>query len=146
MNNEIANLNDRPTVFYGGNVLTLDGRTSPSQALAIDHGRVLGVGGREAMCALAGPKARLVDVQGGTVMPGIIDTHPHLLHFSARAFHLVDITDARNHAEILERIRRKAAETPEGEWIRTTPVGEPHYFVRRSYKDLEERCLPNRFA
>ena len=34
--------------------------------------------------------------------------------------------------------------TPPGEWIVTTPVGEPHYFVRRSYRDLEERRLPDR--
>jgi hypothetical protein len=26
----------------------------------------------------------------------------------------------------------------------TTPVGEPHYFIRRSYRDLAEGALPDR--
>ena len=145
MQTALADFNDRPTVFHGGNVLVLDGVTPPQEAVLIEGGRVRAVGVRDDLLALAGPAARRVDVDGATVMPGIIDTHPHLLHFAARAFHLVDITDARNHAEIVERIRAKAATTPVGEWIRTTPVGEPHYFIRRSYRDLEERCLPDRF-
>lgn len=57
---------------------------------------------------------------------------------------MLDIGDCRNHREIVERIRARAAVTPPGEWIVTTPVGEPHYFVRRSYLDLDERRLPDR--
>ncbi len=146
MRQAIANLNDRATVVHGGPVLVMDGVTPPQEAMVVRDGRVAGVGTKNDMLALAGPQARRVDVQGATVMPGLIDTHPHLLHFAARASQLVDITDARNHGEIIERIRKQAAITPEGEWIRTTPVGEPHYFIRRSYRDLEERCLPDRFV
>ena len=79
----------------------------------------------------------MLDVEGATVLPGLIDTHPHVLHFGARQRAVLDIGDCRNHAEIVERIRARAAVTPAGEWIVTTPVGEPHYFVRRSYLDLE---------
>jgi predicted amidohydrolase YtcJ len=78
------------------------------------------------------------------VLPGLIDTHPHLLHFAAMAEPLVDITDATTHAEILERIHVRARETPPGEWIMTTPVGEPHFFVTRSWRDLAEGRLPDR--
>ena len=34
------------------------------------------------------------------------------------------------------RIAARAATTPKGEWIMTTPVGEPHYFLRRGWRDL----------
>ena len=77
-------------------------------------------------------------------MPGLIDGHPHFQHFGGWQAPLVDILDCKNHAEIVERIRARAAETPPGEWIMVTPVGEPHYFTRRSYLDLEERRLPDR--
>ncbi|NEE32479.1 amidohydrolase family protein, partial [Streptomyces sp. SID7982] len=40
----------------------------------------------------------------------------------------------------------KAKSTPPGEWIVCTPVGEPHYFIRRSYQDLLERRLPDRWT
>jgi hypothetical protein len=96
------------------------------------------------MRALAGPRARRIDVQGATVMPGLVDTHPHMLHFAARFAALVDLTDARDHADIVARIQAKAARTPKGRWIVTTPVGEAHFFIRRSYRDLAERRLPDR--
>ena len=47
-----------------------------------------------------------------------------------------------DHEDIVARIAAKAAETPPGEWVMTTPVGEPHYFIRRSWRDLARgpRC------
>jgi predicted amidohydrolase YtcJ len=132
------------TVYTGGRVLVCDGATPPTDALAVRDGRVAGVGARDAMLRLAGPGAQVVDVRGATILPGFIDTHPHVLHFGAFAEPLVDIADARSHDEIAARIRARAATTPRGEWIMTTPVGEPHYFIRRSWRDLAEGRLPDR--
>jgi len=128
----------------GGRVLPMDGSSAAADALLIRDGRVLAFGEESDMRALAAPGMRRVDVRGATIMPGLIDTHPHVLHFTARLRACVDITDAQDHAEIVARIRAKARSTPKGEWIITTPVGEPHFFIRRSYRDLAERCLPNR--
>ena len=96
------------------------------------------------MARLAGKAARRVSVGGATILPGLIDTHPHLLHFGAFAEPLVDLADARDHDDIVARIAARAADTPVGEWIMTTPVGEPHYFLRRSWRDLAEHELPDR--
>ena len=57
---------------------------------------------------------------------------------------LVDLSDAVDHEDVVARITAKAAETPPGEWVMTTPVGEPHYFIRRSWRDLVEGELPDR--
>jgi predicted amidohydrolase YtcJ len=133
------------TLFHGGTVLVLDGVTPPQEALVLEDDRVLAVGELRELDDLAGRGAVRVDLEGAVAMPGVIDTHPHVLHFAAIQAPLVDILDARNHEEILDRIRARAATTPKGEWILTTPVGEPHYFIRRSYLDLDERRLPNRW-
>ncbi|MEW1616184.1 MULTISPECIES: amidohydrolase family protein [unclassified Streptomyces] len=134
------------TVVTGGQVLTLDPYLPEAEALVLAEGRVLAAGSSEEMLSLAGPGARRVDAQGGTVMPGLIDTHPHVLHFGIQSAGKVDLTDAVDHADIVERIRAKAESTPPGEWIICTPVGEPHYFIRRSYQDLLERRLPDRWT
>jgi len=132
-------------LLTGGRILPLTDDSSNHDALVIDDdGRVAGIGSHADMFELAGTDAERTDLDGATVIPGLIDTHPHVLHFGARERAVLDITDCRNHPEIVERIRRRAAETPPGEWIVTTPVGEPHYFVRRSYRDLDERRLPDR--
>jgi hypothetical protein len=76
-------------------------------------------------------------------MPGFVDTHPHLFHFGALTAPLVDLTDARDFDDIVARIRAKAVQTPVGTWVMTTPIGEPHYFLRRSWRDLDEGRLPD---
>ena len=118
----------------------------PEEALLLDGKHIVGVGSADDMTRLAGARARRVDAGGATVMPGIIDTHPHVLHFAAMKGSLLDLTDCVNHADIVERIRKRAATTPAGQWILCTRLGEPHYFVRRSYRDLEERRLPDRYV
>ncbi len=132
------------TLYIDARVLVCDGATAAADALVVRDGRVAGVGPRDAMTRLAGPGAEPVNVRGATILPGLVDTHPHVMHFGAFAEPLVDIADARSHHDIEERIRARAATTPAGEWIMTTPVGEPHYFLRRSWRDLAEGRLPDR--
>ena len=133
------------TVLYtGGRVLACDDATPPGEALVERDGRVLGIGSAADMAGLAGASAERVDLRGATVLPGLIDTHPHLLHFGAFTEPLVDVADARSHGDIVARVRARAATTPPGDWIMTTPVGEPHYFIRRSWRDLAEGRLPDR--
>lgn len=130
-------------LYVGGIVRALDGGPA-HEAIVVRGGRVAGVGPLDEMRTLAGARAREVELEGATLMPGLIDTHPHLLHFGALSFPLVDLSDARDHADIVERIRKRAAQIPPGEWVMTTPVGEPHYFLRRSFRDLAEGELPRR--
>ena len=132
------------TLYRGGRVHRCDGRAPAGDALVVRDGRVAAVGDRTAMERAAGPGAERVDVRGATILPGLVDTHPHLMHFGVFAEPLVDLADARSHDDIVARIRARAATTPPGEWIMTTPVGEPHYFIRRSWRDLAEGRLPDR--
>jgi len=131
-------------VFDNTRVLTCDASHTVAEAIAIRAGKVLTVGASDTVRASAGPDSRIIDLGGYTIVPGFIDTHPHLLHFGTLAEPLVDLGDARSQADIADRIAAHAAGVPPGEWIMTTPVGEPHYFIRSSYRDLAERELPDR--
>jgi predicted amidohydrolase YtcJ len=134
----------RPTVYGGGTVVTCDPARPRADAVAVRDGRIAAVGTLDAARAAGGRDAEEVDLRGAVVMPGLVDTHPHLMHFGVFAGPLVDLSDATSHDDIVRRIRARAATTPPGEWIMTTPVGEPHYFLRRSFRDLAERELPGR--
>jgi predicted amidohydrolase YtcJ len=131
-------------LLHGGVIHTMDRELGSVEALGIAAGRIVAAGMRADVERALGHAARSVELGGRTVLPGLIDTHPHLLHFAAMAAPLVDITDARTHAEIVERIRARARATPAGEWIMTTPVGEPHFFLTSSWRDLAEGRLPDR--
>jgi hypothetical protein len=133
-----------PTVLTNARVITCDPHNSLASALAIDEGRIVAVGDDDAVRSQVDAMAKTIDLEGAVVLPGLIDTHPHLMHFGALAEPLVDLGDARSHDDIAERIARRARTVPKGQWIMTTPVGEPHYFIRRSYRDLPEGDLPDR--
>lgn len=133
-----------------GQLLVVNGRVRDGvtpevhDAVLIDAGRIVQVGGEASLRRLAPDGVRVIDADGGTVLPGLIDTHPHLMHFGAMEEPLVALWDAIDHQDIVSRIARRAATTPPGRWIMTTPVGEPHFFYRRSYRDLAEGALPTR--
>jgi predicted amidohydrolase YtcJ len=134
----------RTVLLTNARVITCDARDTIAEAIAIRDGRVLAVGSEEAVRARAGADTVVADLGGHAVIPGLIDTHPHLMHFGTIAEPLVDLTDATSHQDIADRIADRAAVTKPGEWIMATPVGEPHYFIRRSYRDLPEGELPGR--
>lgn len=131
-------------VITNAKVITCDAAGTVASALAIDDGRIVAVGVDGSVRSRAGVGASIIDLEGATVLPGLIDTHPHLMHFGALSEPLVDLADARTHDDIVERIAERARDVPVGQWIMTTPVGEPHYFLRGSYRDLAEGDLPDR--
>lgn len=131
----------RTTLIRSSKILTFDETVPVAEAVLIEDGLIREVG---TFAELAQGDVQIMDAGDAVVMPGLIDTHPHVMHFGALRGGLVDLSDAVDHADIVERIRARAAETPAGEWIFCTPVGEAHYFIRRSWRDLAERRLPDR--
>jgi predicted amidohydrolase YtcJ len=131
-------------ILAGGRVYTFDEGDRIAEAVLIEGGRIVEAGTLASVRERAAGKAREVDIGGATIFPGLIDTHPHLLHYGSLQEPLVDILNARSHDEIVARIAARAKLMRSGEWIMTTPVGDPHYFVTRSFKDLKEGELPDR--
>ena len=135
---------EQPNIVYTDGQVIVDSHGPAAEAIWIRAGRIGAVGTSDEVIAAAGPDATRQSLDGAVVVPGLIDTHPHLLHFAGFRGGRVDLTEARNHDEIVAALRQQADQTPKGKWVRATPVGEPHYFKRRGYRDLAEGELPNR--
>jgi predicted amidohydrolase YtcJ len=69
--------------------------------------------------ALITSGTHVVDDPGLTLLPALYDTHNHLLE-AARNFTMVPADQAHSIAELVDLIRQRAAQTPAGQWIRTT--------------------------
>ena len=133
-----------PLLIRNARIYLFDEADTIADAILIDHGRVIAAGPEDELRQWARGAVESWNAHSATILPGLIDTHPHLLHFAARRAGLVDIAAAVSHEDIVHRIAERARNIPAGKWIVTTPVGEPHYFIRRSHKDLKERELPDR--
>lgn len=143
-----ANLGRSPalasTLIHNAKIYCFDEDDSTADSILILAGRIAAIGRYSDLISMTEDATETFDLRGATVLPGLIDTHPHLLHFAARQAPLVDISDAVSHDEIVGRITARARTTPPGDWIMATPVGEAWYFIRRSYRDLLEGELPTR--
>ena len=66
-------------IVTNARVLTMDPARPRAEAVALAGGRIVAVGGRAEVEALAGPSTRLVDAGGRTLLPGFVESHLHLV-------------------------------------------------------------------
>lgn len=104
-----------PTVFTGGRVLTMDTR-STAEAVAVRDGRIVAVGTREEALATAGPTAAVVDLDGGTLLPGFQDAHVHPLE-GGMALERCDLTSVHALDDYLKAARAWADAHPAAAWV-----------------------------
>lgn len=108
------------TVYQNGCILTMDSRASTTSAVAERAGRIVALGAEAE--ALTGPEVVRVDLAGRTLLPGFIDGHSHFSTAGLMEATQVDLSSppigsTKNFADIRERLRQKAAQTPKGGWI-----------------------------
>jgi hypothetical protein len=87
-----------------------------AEALAIRGERIVFVGGTVEAQAYRGPKTRVLDLAGATVLPGLVDSHTHVAGLGERASQ-VDLTAVRTEEEAVALVAARARSVPKGEWI-----------------------------
>ena len=70
-------------VLTNGKIITVDDRFSIAQAVAIQGERIVAVGTNQAIAQLAGSGTRRIDLNGRSVVPGLIDNHAHYMEEGA---------------------------------------------------------------
>jgi predicted amidohydrolase YtcJ len=113
----IASAQPADTILFNGKILTVDKDFSTAQALAIAHGQVLATGTSAAMKKLAGDKAKLIDLGGRTVIPGLTDGHIHGIRAALTFGTEVNWIGVPTLKEALEKINQAAKTQKPGSWI-----------------------------
>lgn len=121
------------TLFFNGNVLTMDSAERRAEAFAFAGGKIVRVGTTVDVLRSSGEGWESFDLQGKTVLPGLIDTHVHLMGTALTAIG-IDLSEARSIDEVLTKVEERAKQTSPGDWI----FG---YFITH----LPDRNMPTRF-
>jgi len=103
-------------VLMNGHIITMDEGAPEAQAIAVAGDRILAVGTDAAIESHIGDSTEVVDLEGKTVIPGMIDSHVHFIGLGNRLLQL-DARNVRDQDEIIERVAEQAKNVEPGEWI-----------------------------
>src|SRR4051812_25552242 len=104
------------TILINGKILTVDQQFSTREALAIRDGRIVALDTSANIRKLAGRQTRVIDAQGRTVIPGLIDSHLHAIRAAQTFATEVNWIGAPTVADALARVRAAAQARP-GAWL-----------------------------
>lgn len=106
-------------VLARGKVVTVDADDSVVEAVAIKGDRILETGSSPEILRRVAKRTDVVDLEGKTVLPGLIDTHTHPSHAATRIYEInCRSPPVRSIKEILDMVAAKARELGPGKWIR----------------------------
>lgn len=104
------------TIFYNGTFYTMDESLPEVSAIAVKDGKIIAFD--EEAKRYQYDATRMKDMKNKVVLPGMIESHGHPLHYAANLYKLdlrAEVTP--DIPSILEAVKEKAATLPKGEWI-----------------------------
>ncbi len=137
-------------VLRGGAVHTVDDARPQAEALAVRGGRIVAVGSDGDVAGHIGPRTRVVELHGRTVLPGFQDAHCHPPSSGLDELRC-DVRDARGRKAVVKRIREYAGAHREDPWVLGSgwymadfPGGTPHRRDLDAAVGARPAFLPNR--
>lgn len=131
-------IEDGSLILYNGKIQTMNANSSIVSVVAIRNGKITYVGNsqEEARCGFDKPK--MIDLGGRMAIPGLIDSHNHMVLFGNRPGYHTPLENAYSIEEVLEVLKTRARNVPEGKFITTIGGFHPNQFKERRLPTLSE--------
>lgn len=103
-------------IFTNGIIYTVNESQPTAEAVAVKDGMILAVGTSEEIEKHKGEKTEVIDLQGETMTPGIIESHAHLMGIGYNKLEL-DLMYVKTYDELVEKVAEAVAKAKPGDWI-----------------------------
>jgi predicted amidohydrolase YtcJ len=125
-------------ILHCGKITTLDPSKSEVSALAVSDGRIDAVGSDDEILALAGNETRKIDLNKRRVIPGLNDSHLHVIR--AGLFYNLELRwdGLPSISQALEQLRQQAVNTPPPQWVRVIGGWNEFQFAEGRMPTLDE--------
>jgi predicted amidohydrolase YtcJ len=125
-------------ILLNGNFHTIDKAQPLASAVAIKDGKFLAVGDAEAAMRHRGNATKVVDLNGRSVVPGLNDSHIHLIRGGLNYNLELRWEGVPSLADALRMLREQALRTPHPQWVRVVGGWTEFQFAERRMPTLEE--------
>jgi predicted amidohydrolase YtcJ len=134
-------------ILHNGKIRTFDDRDRTVSGVAVAQGRIVGAGlslGR--LKQLVSRDAKVIDLRGHTVIPGMIEAHVHFVSLAIRPGYHVVIENAEDIAGIQRLLAARRRGVPEGQFVTAMGGWHPNMFAERRLPTLAEldAAVPDR--
>ncbi|SDV08750.1 hypothetical protein SAMN05216202_4641 [Pseudomonas mucidolens] len=125
-------------IFYNGDLHTVDREKPRAKAVAIKDGKFVAVGNDAEAMAFRGTATQVVDLQGRTVIPGLNDSHLHLIRGGLNYNLELRWEGVPSLADALRMLKVQADRTPTPQWVRVVGGWNEFQFAERRMPTLDE--------
>ena len=125
-------------VLLNGKITTLDRAKPAAQAVAIKDGRITSVGGDREIGPLASPKTKKIELGGRRLVPGLIDSHTHIIRGGLSYNMELRWDGVRSLADAMRMLKGQVDRTPAPQWVRVVGGFTEHQFAEKRLPTLGE--------
>lgn len=132
-------------IFFNGDLHTVDRDNPRATAVAIKDGKFVAVGNDAEAMAFRSDGTELVDLRGRTVIPGLNDSHLHLIRGGLNYNLELRWEGVPSLADALRMLKVQAERTPAPQWVRVVGGWNEFQFAERRMPTLDEinRAAPD---
>jgi predicted amidohydrolase YtcJ len=125
-------------ILHGGKFTTLDRGNPSADAVAITGGRFTAVGSARDIIPTAGADTRMIDLGGRRVIPGLIDSHTHVIRGGLNYNMELRWDGVPTLADAMAMLKRQADQTPSPQWVRVVGGFTRHQFAEKRLPTLDQ--------
>jgi predicted amidohydrolase YtcJ len=125
-------------ILYNGRIHTVDREKPKASAVAIHNGRFVAIGDDAEVMALRGGATRVVDLHKRTVIPGLNDSHLHLIRGGLNYNLELRWEGVPSLADALRMLKDQAERTPTPQWVRVVGGWNEFQFAEKRLPTLDE--------
>jgi predicted amidohydrolase YtcJ len=125
-------------IISNGKIATMAREGEFVQAVAVKDGKIVATGSNANILKRKGPKTQLIDAHGGTVIPGLNDSHTHVIREGLNYNMELRWDGVKTLKRAMEMLKEQAARTPEGAWVKVVGGWSEHQFEEKRLPTLAE--------
>jgi predicted amidohydrolase YtcJ len=127
----------KPKIFHNGKIAT-NSKPYFVEALAVEDGRIASVGRNSDILRLKNPETEVVNLCGETVIPGLNDSHLHIIRGGLHYNLELRWDGVPSLADAMRMLKEQAARTPAPQWVRVVGGWNEFQFAERRMPTLDE--------
>ena len=129
---------DAETIYFNGKITTLDPAKKEATAIATVADRILDIGSDKEVMKIKGPQTKLIELNRRRVIPGLIDSHTHIIRGGLTYNMELRWDGVKSLAVALRMLKEQAQRTPAPQWVRVVGGFSEQQFIEKRLPTLQE--------